>query len=153
MSKLSLFKNLKFFFYKPQRMSEDNLRNPFVVFCNKCSKILTDSFSLNDYKNGYLIHSFSTAKEDSRVEVGKEEFQNCLIQKVKCGCGNCVGIFLSSAGGDFNGYANCYGFDKGKVNSYMLGSVVNKEKGLAEIIEDVDKLKSVVAKIYKKVYQ
>lgn len=134
-------------------MSEDNLRNPFVVFCKKCNRILTDSFTLNDYKCGYLIHSFSTAKEEARIEVGKDIFQNCLIQKVKCACDSSVGVFLASVSGEFNGHANCYAFDKGQVNSYMLGSAVGKEKGLSEVVEDVEKLKSVVAKIYKKVYQ
>ncbi|ELA41139.1 uncharacterized protein VICG_01838 [Vittaforma corneae ATCC 50505] len=134
-------------------MSEDNLRNPFVVFCKKCNKILTDSFTLNDYRNGYLVHSFSTVKEESRIEVGKDIFQNCLIQKIACACGNDTGVFLASVSGEFNGHANCYAFDKNQVNSYVLGSAVSKEKGLSEVMEDVEKLKSVVAKIYKKVYQ
>lgn len=134
-------------------MSEENLRNPFVVFCKDCKKILSDSFSLNDYKNDYLIHSFSTVKEDTRISIGKEVFQNCLIQKVKCDCGNDVGVFLSSCGGDFNGNAGCYAFSKNSVCSYMLGSSIGKERGLGEVIEDVEKLKSVVAKMYKKIFQ
>lgn len=134
-------------------MSEENLRNPFVVFCKKCNKILTDSFTLNDYKNGYLIHSFSTIKENTRIEIGKDVFENCLIQKIRCPCDNEVGFFLASAGGDFNGNASCYAFNKESVNSYMLGSAVGREKGLAEVMDDVEKLKTVVAKIYKKVYQ
>lgn len=135
-------------------MSEDNLRNPFVLFCKECNHILSDSFSLQDYRNGYLLHSFSTVKEDTRIQSGKEDFfENCLIQKIKCVCNAHVGVYLCSASEEYNGLASMYAFDKSAVKSYMLGSCVNKEKGLCEIIEDVEKLKTVVSKIYKKVYQ
>lgn len=135
-------------------MSEDNLRNPFVLFCKHCNHILTDSFSLQDYRNGYLIHSFSSVKEDTRIQSGKESFfENCLIQKVKCACEKPVGVYLCSTNDEFNGFASMYAFEKAAVKSYMLGSCVSKEKGLSEIIEDVEKLKTVVSKIYKKVYQ
>lgn len=135
-------------------MAEDNLRNPFILSCKQCNYILTDSFSLQDYRKGYLIHTFSTVKEESRIQSGKENFfEKCLIQRVKCECGSFVGVFLSSASEEFNGFASMYAFDKSAVKSYMLGSCVNKERGLSEIIEDVEKLKTVVSKIYKKVYQ
>lgn len=134
-------------------MSEDNLRNPFVVLCTKCSKILTDSFTLLDYRNGNLIHTFSTVKEQSRVEIGDENaFKNCMIQKVVCTCHSTVGYFLASASGDYNGYAGSYAFNKNAVCSYTLGNSVTKEKGLYELAEDIEKLKSVVTKIYRKVY-
>lgn len=134
-------------------MTEDALRNPFVVFCNKCNRILTDSFTLNDYKGSHLIHSFSTVKEASRIEIGKDTFENCLVQQLSCECGNILGVFLASAGGDFNGHAGCYAFNRESVKTYMLGSAVSRERSLAEVLEDVEKLKSVVAKIYKRVYQ
>jgi len=134
-------------------MSEDNLRNPFVVSCKKCNKILTDSFTLSDYRSGHLIHSFSTVKEDSKIETGKGEFEGCLVQRVACTCGKSIGVLLTSAGEGFNGHAGCYAFVKDEVRTYMLGSVIGKEKGLIEVMEDVEKLKSVVSKIYKKVYQ
>lgn len=134
-------------------MTEENLRNPFVIACKDCKKILSDSFSLSDYKNDHLIHSFSTVKEKARIFVGSGIFQNCLIQKVECDCGKEVGVFLSSAGGDFNGNAGCYAFEKDSVFSYQLGSVIVKERGLSEVIEDVEKLKSVVAKMYKRIFQ
>lgn len=133
-------------------MSDDSLRNPFVVFCSKCGKILTDSFTLFDFKNGYMVHSFCTVKEEARVEMGRESFTNCMVQKVRCLCSSSVGYFLTSVSGDYNGYACMYAFDKNSVRSYTLGSTVSRERGLHEIAEDVEKLKSVVAKIYKKIY-
>lgn len=133
-------------------MEDGSLRNPFVVFCSRCSKILTDSFTLFDFKNGHLIHSFCTVKEETDVEMGKDSFGNCMLQRVTCVCLNNVGYFLTSTSGDYNGYAGMYAFDRGSVRSYTLGSVVSKERGLHEIAEDVERLKSVVAKIYKKVY-
>lgn len=135
-------------------MSEDSLRNPFVLQCKACGNILTDSFSLLDYRNGYLIHSFSTAKEETRIQSGREgPFEKCLVQKVKCLCNTPVGVFLSSTSEEFNGLSSTYAFDKAASKSYQLGSCVSKEKGLCEIVEDVEKLKTVVSKIYKKVYQ
>jgi hypothetical protein len=133
-------------------MADDNLRNPFVVFCSKCSKILTDSFTLFDFKNGHMIHSFCTVREETKVEMGRESFANCMVQRVRCLCSNSIGHFLTSVSGDYNGYAGMYAFDKNSVRSYALGSTVSREKGLHEIAEDVERLKSVVAKIYKKVY-
>lgn len=133
-------------------MADDNLRNPFVVFCSRCSKILTDSFTLFDFKNGYMIHSFCTVKEGAKTEMGRGSFTNCMVQEVKCPCSNGVGYFLTSTSGDYNGYAGMYAFDKNSVRSYTLGSTISREKGLHEIAEDVEKLKSVVAKIYKKIY-
>ena len=136
-------------------MTEDSLRNPFVVFCKECNAILTDSFSLQDYREEYLIHNFSTLKEDTKIISCKDEtpFEGCLIQNLKCTCNKPVGAFLTAVTEDFNGCASMYAFNKAAVKSYMLGSCVNKEKGLCEIIEDVEKLKTVVSKIYKKVYQ
>lgn len=134
-------------------MVEDNLRNPFVVFCKNCSRILSDSFTLNDYRSGHLVHGFSTVKQDTRIEMGKGEFEKCLVQCVNCSCGKKVGVFLESTSEEFNGHAGCYAFDRESIGSYMLGSAIGKEKGLSEVMEDVEKLKSVVAKIYKKVYQ
>lgn len=133
---------------------EDQLRNPFVVFCGKCNKILTDSFSLLDYKHSYLVHTFSSVKEEAEsCYVDNAIFQNCITKNVKCTCGSHVGVYLSSANEEFNGMSGTYLFDKNSVKSYLLGNSVHKEKGLSEIIEDIEKLKSVVAKIYKKVYQ
>ena len=149
-------------------MSEDNFKNPFVLQCKDCNNILTDSFSLQDYKNGYLIHTFSTIKEDKEEDRKDKEnnrkdkennerngilFKDCSIKSLKCTCNAHVGVFLSSVSSEFNGMASMYAFDKLSVKSYMLGSCVSKEKGLCELIDDVERLKSVVSQIYKRVYQ
>lgn len=76
-----------------------------------------------------------------------------MIQDVRCPCKNDVGVYLVSASDEWNGNAGMYCFDKDSVVSYVLGNAVSREKGLSEVIEDVEKLKNVVAKIYKKVYQ
>ncbi len=133
-------------------MPEDNLGNPFVVFCNKCNKILTDSFTLFDYRNDCLIHNFSTVKEESSVKNGEGSFENCLVQNVKCSCSNNVGYFIKSASGNYNGYSEMYAFFKDSVNTYALGSSISREKSLTELSEDVEKLKNIVSKMYKKIF-
>lgn len=133
-------------------MAEETLKNPFVVFCGKCKHILTDSFTLFDFKNNHLIHSFCTVKQETKIENGEDSFKNSIVQRIKCSCGNCVGFYLTSVSEEYNGYAGMYAFDKDAVASYALGSCINREKGLHEIAEDVEKLKNVVAKIYKKIY-
>lgn len=146
-----IFLNIFIWIIHP-RMSEEALRNPFVIFCNKCNKILSDSFTLLDYKNNSLIHTFSTVKEEEKVEEGQNSFINCLVQNIVCPCGNKVGFYVKSASGEYNGYSETYAFLKDKINSYGLGSSVNREKTLVELSEDVEKLKNVVSKIYKKIF-
>ncbi|KAI5151143.1 hypothetical protein ENBRE01_1926 [Enteropsectra breve] len=134
-------------------MGDSGLRNPFVIQCGECRKILTDSFTLHTIKNGHLVHSFSTVQEERERTVGIDAFDGCMVQDLKCTCGAVVGCYLLSVSEEWNGYAGMYAFRKEGVTSYMLGSVLSKEKCLYEVIDDVEKLKSVVSKIYKKVYQ
>lgn len=135
-------------------MTDEGLRNPFVLQCAKCSKILTDSFSLHTVQDSYLVHSFSNVTEVGKECQGENTFKGCTIQPVSCGgCKTPVGVFLISVTGSWNGYAGMFCFEKEKVTSYMLGNTVYKEKSMMEIAEDVEKLKGVVAKIYKKIYQ
>lgn len=134
-------------------MSDENLRNPFVVQCKSCKKILTDSFSLISYKHGYLIQAFSTIKSIKDSHMGSEIFSNCLIETLACECGQKLGVYMVSSSDEWNGFAGMYCMHKENLISYALGNAVCQDKTQAEIIEDIDKLKNVVSKIYKKVYQ
>lgn len=134
-------------------MSEDGLRNPFVIQCKDCRKILADSFTLQTMKHSYLIHTYSTVGPEGAPRPGVEAFDRCLVQDVVCVCSARVGVFIVSSSAEWNGNAEMYAFSRDAVTSYVLGNSVSKEKGICELIEDVEKLKNVVAKIYKKVYQ
>lgn len=130
----------------------DNLQNPFVVFCSSCRRILSDSFSLQDLKHDFLIHGYCTVQPSEASYSGKDLFENCLVKDVICPCSANIGFYIVSASVLFNGYSEMFALSKSAVNSYALGSSVLKEKGLLEISEDVEKLKSLVTKIYKKIY-
>lgn len=134
-------------------MSEEGLRNPFVIQCKSCKKILSDSFTLQNIQDNYLIHTYSTVSAVEKSIPGTGIFAGCNLTQCKCTCGFDVGFFLVSVSDSWNGYAGMYCFNKDSITSYLLGNVVYKEKGMSELVEDVERLKNVVAKIYKKVYQ
>lgn len=137
-------------------MSSENLRNPFVVQCIACKTVISDSFSLQDMKHNYLIHSFCTLNlpEDNVASMSQDaSFKNCIVSDLHCKCGQKVGKRLLSTSLEWNGYAGMYVLEKDSITSYVLGGSSTWEVTLPEISEDVEKLKSVVTKIYKKVYQ
>lgn len=134
-------------------MQDAGLRNPFIVQCRGCRKVLTDSFTLQTMRHAHLIHTFSTVGPCAAAHAGCGAFESCTVQDVLCQCAAHVGFFIVSASAEWNGLAEMFAFTKEQVTSYVLGNTVSREKGIGELIEDVEKLKSVVAKIYKKVYQ
>ncbi|KAI5176274.1 hypothetical protein PAEPH01_2266 [Pancytospora epiphaga] len=134
-------------------MGEAELRNPFVVQCKECNRILSDSFTLQSVKHGYLIHTHAMVQPVGDVALGDGLFENCMLRDVKCRCGVDVGRFLVSVSNEWNGYAEMYGFDKEKIISYVLGNESYREKGVYEMADDIEKLKVVMSKIYRKVYQ
>jgi len=134
-------------------MRDGELRNPFVVQCRECKKIITDSFTLQTMKHGHLVHTFSTLSPCEPVHAGSGIFENCTLQDLLCQCTTRVGVLIVSAGGDWNGCAEMYAFPKEHITSYVLGNTVFREKGIGELAEDVEKLKSVVARMYRKIYQ
>lgn len=134
-------------------MTEEGLRNPFVLQCKECKKIISDSFSLQTIQDGFLVHTYSTVPAGTPSIQGTGIFSDSLVNLCNCECGCEIGYYLVSASDSWNGYSGMYCFRKSSVTSYLLGNVVYKEKGMCELIEDVERLKNVVAKIYKKVYQ
>ncbi|KAI4292698.1 hypothetical protein PAPHI01_2427 [Pancytospora philotis] len=134
-------------------MSDGGLRNPFVVQCRSCRSILSDSFTLHTLKHGFLVHAHGTLQPAAGVYAGGGLFSKCQLQDLVCACGARTGHFIASGGGEWNGCAEMYAFDKNRITSYVLGTEAATEKSLYEVVDDVEKLKTVVAKLYKKVYQ
>jgi len=134
-------------------MPEDTLQNPFVLQCKKCNQVLTDSFTLQTIVYGHFVHTFSALSPPAEPVPGADEFVDCLVSPLVCACGCAVGKMINSANEDWNGCAGMFAFDKNEVAMYTLGQATPQETSIFQLVEDVEKLKSIVAKMYKKVYQ
>lgn len=131
----------------------EKLQNPFVVQCAGCRKIVADSFTLQTVRDGFLVHSHSTLSATGQPCPGKVPFDDCLVDEIGCACGSPLGFLLVSASAEWNGCAGMYAFDRDRVASYTLGNSLSMAKTAGELTEDIERLKSVVVKIYKKVFQ
>ncbi len=137
-------------------MPSENLRNPFIIQCSNCKTILSDSFSLQSMKHDHLIHSYFAIEEPSPENQYLSKispFENCVLNDIYCVCGNYIGKKLISSSAEWNGFAGMFAFEKNAIISYVLGGSSYNEITLSELYEDVEKLKCVITKIYKKVYQ
>lgn len=135
---------------------QTELKNPFVVQCKACKEVLADSFALLALRDSLLIFNRVAShieKEDEESKAGADIFTDCVLKSLHCHCGAEIGFRMISSNVEWNGHAGHVFLKREALRSYVLGGGVCQEKSLFELIDDVEKLKCVVSKMYKKVFQ
>ncbi|KAK6089367.1 hypothetical protein P3W45_001690 [Vairimorpha bombi] len=128
------------------------LKNPFTVNCKSCNLPLTDSFTLLDYKNNYLIHS--SVSSTPIVDKKKNSEDDNVYHIVKCRCHLVIGRKYVSTSADFNGYSGMFFINKEYVYTYSLGVRANDgvtNVCLTDLCEDIDKIQRLCLYLYKKI--
>lgn len=131
-------------------MTQQILRNPFVVQCKACNSTICDSFSLLDYRNDLLI--FSSAASTVTIDPSKHTDADTVYSIIRCRCSNMVGRRYYTTNVEMNGYSGMYFINKESVYSYMLGGNIGcKNVTLYDVAEDVEKLQKLCLYLYKKI--
>ncbi|WUR04278.1 putative kinetochore-like protein [Vairimorpha necatrix] len=128
------------------------MKNPFTVNCRGCNLPLTDSFSLLEYKNKFLIHS--SISTNLVIDKKKINEGDSAYMVMKCKCHMVVGRRFISTSVEYNGYSGMYFINKEDVFTYNLGAGVVEGANLtsmSDICEDIDKIQKLCLYLYKKI--
>ena len=134
------------------------LLNPFAIQCLNCKSILSDSFSLIDYKKNLLIFNSVTENvltNENKLE-SKDSFdKNCWFQYLNCICGKNIGKKYFTINNEINNCIGKFTIRRDEIFSYVLGNNTNVLNNESEVnvhllAEEVNKIKKVIVEMYKK---
>merc|ERR1711890_141486 len=130
-------------------MGMQQLDYPFTIQCKSCKSILSDSFSLNDYKfkilflNNIKGFSLSSKKEKSSSILDKDS----IFKYILCNCTKRIGKFYLKACNSLKEYENIYCINVEDVIIYKLGEG-KKLLSIVELSDEVNKLQKFCVSLY-----